>query len=59
MFLRSANLRYDGAGEATVAALELFLQYLLQSLTAPIWGTLLIGGMVAGALTELAARNWR
>ncbi len=59
MFLRSANLRYDGAGEATVAALELFLEYLLQSLTVPIWATLLVGGVVAGALLEVVARNWR
>jgi len=59
MFLRSANLRYDGAGEATVAALELFLEYALQSLTVAIWGVVILGGAAAGAITEWAARRWR
>ena len=59
MFLRSANLRYDGAGEATTAAFDLFLEYALQSLTVPIWGTLILGGMLGGVLVEWAARHWR
>ena len=59
MFMRSANLRYDSPGEATVATLELFMQYSLQSLTAPIWATLLVGGLAAGLLTEIAGKLWR
>jgi len=59
MFLRSARLRYDSPGEATTASLELFLEYGLQSLTVPIWGSVILGGLVAGALAELAARRWR
>ncbi len=59
MFLRASNLRYDGAGEATVATLEIFLEYLIQSLTVPIWGTLIVGGMVAGAIVEAVSRVWR
>jgi hypothetical protein len=58
MFLRSANLRYDGPGEATIASLELFLQYFIQSLTVPIWATLILGGVFAGIVVELASRRW-
>jgi len=59
MFLRAGNLRYAGAGEATVAALELFVEYALQSLTVPIWGVVILGGLAAGAISEVAARHWR
>lgn len=59
MFLRSAELRYDSPGEATIAALELFLEYFMQSLTVEIWGALFIGGILGGFVTELAARAWR
>ncbi|WP_262879183.1 TrgA family protein [Roseicyclus sediminis] len=60
MFMRSANLRYDSPGEAVIATLDLFLQYFLQTLEIPhIWATLLIGGAIAGLLTEAAGRLWR
>jgi hypothetical protein len=63
MFMRSANLRYDSPGEATVATLELFMEYLFQTLQMPqaylIWGTLLIGGALAGLVTEAVGRVWR
>ncbi|MEJ6395019.1 TrgA family protein [Gymnodinialimonas sp. 2305UL16-5] len=59
MFMRSANLRYDNPGEATIETLELFLEYFLQSLTLEIWGTLLVGGVIAGIATEFAAKAWR
>ena len=59
MFLRSANLRYDGPGEAAIAALDLFLEYALQSLTAPVWGTLILGGILGGIVVERAWRTWR
>ncbi|MBF9042286.1 TrgA family protein [Rhodobacterales bacterium HKCCE4037] len=59
MFLRSANLRYGGFGEAIADAMNLFLEYLVQSLTIEIWGALFVGGIVGGLLTEWAARSWR
>lgn len=59
MFLRAGNLRYRGAGEATTAALDLFADYALQSLTVPIWGTVILGGVVAGTISEWSARRWR
>lgn len=59
VMVRSSRLRYDGPGEATIEGLELFLEYLLQTLTLPIWGTLLGGGILGGLICEWAARRWR
>jgi hypothetical protein len=60
MFHRAANLRYDAPWEAMIATFELFIEYFMQTLESPlIWGTLLIGGAVAGLLTEAAGKLWR
>jgi hypothetical protein len=59
MFIRSADLRYDGFGEAVVAAMDLFLEYFFQSLIVPVWAVLLAGGVIGGLICESAARRWR
>jgi hypothetical protein len=59
MFIRSANLRYDNPGAATVDTLNLFIEYFQQSLTIEIWGALFVGGIIGGIGTEMAARAWR
>lgn len=59
MFRRSANLAYDYPGEAAIAALDLAIGYVVQSLVWPVWATLILGGLAAGALVEVAARRWR
>ncbi len=59
MFIRSANLRYDGFFEAIFASMDLFIEYFFQSLIVPVWGVLLIGGIIGGLLCESAARRWR
>lgn len=59
VYLRALNMRYDGFDEAFVATLEQFVAYLLQSLTIPIWGVLLAGGVIGGLICEAAARRWR
>ncbi|NKX46140.1 TrgA family protein [Roseicyclus persicicus] len=59
MFERSMSLRYDGFGEAVVAAMDLFIEYFFQSLIAPVWGVLLVGGVIGGLICEGAARRWR
>ncbi|WP_299627596.1 TrgA family protein [uncultured Tateyamaria sp.] len=51
--------RYDGAFEALVAVFEIGAKWALLSLTLPVWGTLLIGGVIIGFVTELAWRRWR
>ncbi|MEX3015512.1 TrgA family protein [Gymnodinialimonas hymeniacidonis] len=59
MFLRSADLRYSGFGEAIGDAMSQFIEYFVQSMTIEIWGVLFVGGIVGGLLTEWAARAWR
>lgn len=59
MFQRSANLRYDNPGAATIDTLNLFLEYFMQSLTIEIWGALFVGGIIGGLGTEFASRAWR
>lgn len=59
VFFRALDMRYDGLAEAVVATLEQFIVYLLQSLTMPIWGVLLAGGVFGGLICEAVARRWR
>jgi len=59
MFMRSANLRYSAPWEAVTATFDLFIEYFMQSLTIPVWGTLLIGGALCGLVVEAAGRVWR
>jgi hypothetical protein len=59
MFLRSVRLRYDGLGEALGDASDLFIAYAMQSFTLPVWGVLLLGGVIGGLICEGAARRWR
>jgi len=59
MFDRSTRLRYDDPGEATIAALELFIEYGLSVfLAVTTLAILAIGGMGAGILAGLVARRW-
>ena len=59
MFYRSTRLRYDGVGEAVIAALDLFLDYGLSLLSATTCLViLLVGGAMSGVLAELVNRRW-
>ena len=59
MFDRSTRLRYDGPGEATIAAMELFLEYGLSVILATnALAILALGGMGAGILAGLVSRRW-
>ena len=59
MFYRSTRLRYDGPGEAVIAAIELFMEYGLSVLMATTCLIILfVGGALAGILAELVNRRW-
>lgn len=51
--------RYDGAGEALTAVFEIGAEWVILMSTIPIWGTVLIGGVIVGLATEIAWRSWR
>lgn len=61
MFLLAADLRYGGDfGRAIFESMEFFMEFGLELVSVPsAVGILLIGGMVAGLLCELASRYWR
>jgi hypothetical protein len=59
MTLQSMNLRYDGPFEAVLAVFDLSLGYLRTMLDAQVIGTLLVGGILGGVVTEWAAARWR
>ncbi len=51
--------RYDNAFEAVAAIFQIAAEWGLLLLTAPILGTMAIGAVVSGLLTEFAWRTWR
>lgn len=57
--LRSTKLRYDGPMEAVLGMFELALDYLGKMATAPMIGTLLLGGVLGGVAAEWAGRRWK
>ncbi|KPU82833.1 hypothetical protein JI58_09795 [Marinosulfonomonas sp. PRT-SC04] len=50
--------RYDGAGEAVIGVFQLMMKYAIMMATPEIIMTLLIGGMLAGAISGWAQRRW-
>jgi hypothetical protein len=59
MFMRGRPTCATTPWEAVVATSELFVEYFMQSLTIPVWGTLLIGGALCGLVVEAAGRLWK
>lgn len=55
---RSTKMRYDGPLEAVLGALGLMVEYGALMLDAQLLGVVLIGGAVAGLLTEWVAQRW-
>ena len=57
MLRNSWDKRYDNAPEAVIAIFDLMVEYGLMLSTVEVWGTLLIGGIVAGFITEAVAHR--
>ena len=51
--------RYGDAFEALIAIFELMTEWFLLMLTAPVLGTLAVGGIISGLVAESAAKRWR
>lgn len=51
--------RYEGPMEALTAAFGQMLDYGKVLLTPAILGTFVLGGLIAGAITEWAGRRWK
>lgn len=58
MIEQSLRQRYDGPSEALAAVFELFVKHGSMMLTPEIIGTLLVGGIGAGLITESIGRRF-
>lgn len=54
----SLRKRYDGAGEAVTHVFELSVEHAILIATPEIIGTLLVGGLAAGLVTEFFGRRF-
>lgn len=58
MVKQSLRKRYDGPGEAVTHVFEMFVEHGWRIATAEIVGTLVIGGIIAGLVTEFFGRRF-
>ena len=58
MVQRSTKMLYDGPMEAVLAVFDLMLGYGRLMLTKELIGTVLLGGLFGGAVSEFAGRRW-
>lgn len=59
MFRLAMRNRYDGVMEALTAIFLIASEFGLMIATLPVLGTAVVGAVIAGLLTEYAARTWR
>lgn len=59
MFGQTQKMAYDGPMEAVLGVFDFMLQQGRKMLVPGVLGVLVIGGALAGVLTEWAARRWR
>lgn len=58
MLEQSLRKRYDGPGEAVTAVFEMFIEHGAMLLTPEIIGTLLVGSLAGGMVTEFFGRRY-
>ncbi|MEJ6641501.1 MAG: TrgA family protein [Octadecabacter sp.] len=58
MVEQSLRKRYDGPGEALTDVFQMFVDHAIMMATPEIIGTLLIGGIVGGLVTEFFGRRF-
>jgi hypothetical protein len=59
MLENSVRLRYEDAMEAILAVVETMAKRSQALLSLGVFGTILLGGIVGGLLTENAGRRWK
>lgn len=59
MFRQATRNRFDSPFEAVLAIFEIAAEYGMMLLVPQIIATVLIGGVLAGLVTEFAWRRWR
>jgi hypothetical protein len=59
MLLLSVKMRYDGPMEAVLDVFRRMMERAIPLLSGGVLAAMLIGGAIAGVLTEHASRRWR
>ena len=59
MLRLSLRRRYDGPVEALTDLFRIGIEYAMTIATAPVMGTLFLGGILAALLAEVSTRHWR
>lgn len=59
MLENSIKMRYDGALDAILDVFQTMAQLSYALLSLGVFGTILLGGIIAGLLTENAGRRWK
>jgi hypothetical protein len=59
MLKLSLRRRYDGPIEALTDMFRIGVEWALTIATAPVMGTIFVGGIIAAVLAEASARHWR
>ncbi|MBN8632660.1 MAG: TrgA family protein [Rhodobacterales bacterium] len=59
MLVNSMKMRYDGALDAILDVFQMMAQRSQALLSLGVFGTILLGGIIAGLLTEKAGRRWK
>ncbi|MDM7931906.1 TrgA family protein [Tabrizicola sp.] len=59
MLQQSVRMRYDGPFEAIIDVFKRMMQRSVGLWSGPVIGVMVIGGAIAGILTENANRRWR
>ncbi|GAB1363017.1 tellurite resistance protein TrgA [Rhodobacter sp.] len=59
MYGQTEKMAYDGPMDAVLGVFDFMLEHARKMLTPGVLGVLVVGGALAGVLTESAARRWR
>jgi hypothetical protein len=59
MIRKSLNRVYEGPGEAIIGVFGFMYDYGMIMSTPLVWGTLVVGGIIAGLITEFFGRRFR
>ncbi|PWE34228.1 tellurium resistance protein [Maritimibacter sp. 55A14] len=59
MLIFSTRMRYDGPVDAITGVFKLGAEYATSAATLPVIAVLIVGGLIGGALSEMASQRWR
>ncbi|MBD3679400.1 MAG: TrgA family protein [Rhodobacteraceae bacterium] len=58
MIVESTKMRYDGPMQAIIGMFELCIEYGMWLISPEVIGTLVVGGIICGFITEFIGKRW-